>query len=540
VPGLKKAVVLILLCCLLATLLSCGGSNSTLVFITSSTQTVVTGGFLQLTANVPVTWSVTTGNGAIDATGLFRAGNTAGTATVTAISKDGTGSSGTLVISITATGTTTTSGSSPTGISHRVFISNEFNGWLNIVNADSDVLSSHTITIGGAPTYILQTSDQTAEVIYDKTNNILALVDNSKETVEAATSSGAIGTGKISLAGTITSAAIIPGGTAVYAAVPTASLPSNPSVPGAVYRGDFTTSGFLSASVPGARFIALDHQGVDMLVFSQNSDTVTLVTSAAGTLISNTGTLTPQALPSVAANCTANCFSRPVAAVFSDDDTTAYVLSSGPANGGTQAMVTVLDMTQTLQTQALSSPPTLPAVKQTLNVSGANVGLLPDVGSLPGTQLYVAGAELTPCTGDPTQTCQQGVLTVINTSTNTITTTGLVGPDGPKVMPGVLTFDGTNLWIGSSGCQVSPGASGCLSLYMPSGSQVVTNTLPGVLSDQTDDVTGMVWLQPVNGRNIMYVIEGGALHIYDNSFDDLTSQIGLFISGTQVDAKAAK
>ncbi len=80
----------------------------------------------------------------------------------------------------------------------------------------------------------------------------------------------------------------------------------------------------------------MDHNGVNMLAFSQNSDTVTLVTSTAGALTSSTGTLTEQALPSVAANCgTANCFSRPVAAVFSADDTTAYVLSSGPVNGAT-------------------------------------------------------------------------------------------------------------------------------------------------------------------------------------------------------------
>jgi hypothetical protein len=68
--------------------------------------------------------------------------------------------------------------------------------------------------------------------------------------------------------------------------------------------------------------------------------------------------------------------------------------------------------------------------------------------------------------------------------------------------------------------------------------------LPGGLTDQTDDITGMVWLQPFNGRNIMYVIEGGALQVYDNSFNNLTTtvinQTGLFITGQAVGAEAVK
>jgi hypothetical protein len=68
--------------------------------------------------------------------------------------------------------------------------------------------------------------------------------------------------------------------------------------------------------------------------------------------------------------------------------------------------------------------------------------------------------------------------------------------------------------------------------------------LPGVLTDLTDDVTGMVWLQPFNKRNIMYVIEGGALQVYDNYFNNLTTtvlnQTDLDIVGQAVDAMAVK
>jgi hypothetical protein len=53
----------------------------------------------------------------------------------------------------------------------------------------------------------------------------------------------------------------------------------------------------------------------------------------------------------------------------------------------------------------------------------------------------------------------------------------------------------------------------------------------------------MVWLKPFNKREIMYVIEGGELLIYDNSFNLLTqngSQIVVDIVGQAVDVKAVK
>ena len=422
---------------------------------------------------------------------------------------------------------------------------------LNIVDADTDQISLHTVVVGGTPTFMVQTADQTAEVVYDSTNNVLSLIDNSTETVETTTSSGgsAVG-GKAALAGTVQSAALVPGATMVYAAVPTASVASN--ITGTVYGVSFPTGGILSVGIQGARYLSMDHNAMNMLVFSQNSDTVTLLTSytaasSAETLISSTGTLTPQPLPSSssAPNCSTT-FSRPVAAVFSSDDKTAYVLSSGPANSGTQAMVTVLDMAPSLNSEQLSPPqvpPALPNIVQCINVSGANVGLLPPT----STQLYVAGAAIT-CTTGATPTCQQqGVLTVINTSASPLTASSPVqfGPSAPNLLPGVLTFDGTNLWIGSTGCQVSAGAAGCLSLYSPASSQILaTNSLPGVLTDLTDDVTGMVWLQPFNKRNIMYVIEGGALQVYDNYFNNLTTtvlnQTDLDIVGQAVDAMAVK
>ncbi len=535
-------------------LLSCGGSNSTLVYVSPATATISPGATLQFTANVVVTWSASSG-GAINSAGFFTAGSTAETVTITATSTDSSRSTGTATVSIsTTTTTTTTTSSSASGIAHRVFVSNSYSGSststtsttgilggvLNIVNADADVVStSNFVFVGGSPTFMAQTSDLAYEVVYDSADKLLAVVDNSTETVSA----------KVLLAGAVTSTGVtlVPGASAAYAAVPTASVAADASgnpIYGAVYEAILSTGSTISTSVPGARYLSMDHNANNLLVFSQNSDAVTLVNNTGGALTSSTGTLTSTLVNGGTTNCTASSFSRPVAAVFSDDDTTAYVLSSGPANGGTQAMVAVLDMTQ--------SPP---ACVQTLPVSGANVGLLPDTSTgAQGTTLYVAGMITTPCTSDATQTCQQGVLTVIDTSTNTASNPVPFGPTAANLLPGVLTFDGTNLWIGSSGCQVSVNAPGCLSIYFPATQQVLTNPVPciqnnsstcEVFNDATDDITTMVWLQPFNGRKVMYVIEGGSLIAYNSNTSSLPTRVNtgtnyFNIVGQAVDAKAVK
>ena len=559
---MKKAVVLIFLCCLSATLLSCGGSNSTLVLISPSSATVAEGTTLQFSANVPVTWSVS-GDGVINSAGFFTASNVAQTVTVTATSTDASHSTATATVTVAAAGTaSTTTSTSTSGIAHPVFVTNTYAGLLNIVNADNDTVSANSITLGGAPTFMLQTADQAYEVIYNSSNHGLNQVTNSSDSITA----------MLTLPGPIAgaqSSAVVPGATSIYAAIPTASALDNLGnlVTGSVYSPNFSTGGYLSVGVAGARFLSMDHSAVNMLVFSQNSDTVTWVYQTVATttsgvttttrvaLTNNTGTLNAQTLSG--ANCS---FSRPVAAVFSDNDTTAYVLSSGPANNGTQAMVTVLDMSQSLQTNTQTLPPQ-PTCVQSIPVSGANVGLLPDITTgTSGTQLYVAGAQTAACT-DGTGTCQQGVLTVINTSTNTAGNPVLFGPISPNLLPGVLTFDGTNLWIGSTGCQVSVNSQqGCLSLYFPATSTAQTNPVPCVfvgenntssctlLSTQTDDITSMLWLQPFNGRKVMYVIEGGRLAAYSSSSNSLPTELtplneanmNLNISGTVGDIKAVK
>ena len=94
---------------------------------------------------------------------------------------------------------------------------------------------------------------------------------------------------------TSTGAAIVPGASAVYAAVPTASVAADTSgnpIYGAVYEAIFATGSTIPVSVQGARYLSMDHDANNLLVFGQNSDTVTLVNNTGGALTSTTGTLT--------------------------------------------------------------------------------------------------------------------------------------------------------------------------------------------------------------------------------------------------------
>lgn len=70
------------------------------VTISPSTVTLGVNATKQFTANVPVTWSAT-GDGTINSSGLFTAGSTAGSATVTGTATDGSGATGTANVTVT-------------------------------------------------------------------------------------------------------------------------------------------------------------------------------------------------------------------------------------------------------------------------------------------------------------------------------------------------------------------------------------------------------------------------------------------------------
>ena len=99
------------------------------------------------------------------------------------------------------------------------------------------------------------------------------------------------------------------------------------------------TNGVITAGVPvpGAHYLAQSHNGNGILVLGSRADTVTMIApSAVGT---STDPRTDIQSP---------LFDHPVWAIFSGDDSTAYILNCGPECGGTTASVTLLDVNSNL------------------------------------------------------------------------------------------------------------------------------------------------------------------------------------------------
>lgn len=359
---------------------------------------------------------------------------------------------------LVACGSSKSSGNSNDTASHianRALVSNNFNGDVAVVNAGNNTLSSFTIFVGTRPTFMLLSGDKSTTVVFDANNNALSAIENAGEVRFAA----------IQLDSWSESVALQNDGQKGYAAV-RVGIPAVGAPQGEVEVLDFKNNVVTARiAIPSARWLALDHAGKNVLAFTDTNDTVTRVdTTALGTATSIDCATSPTICFSVAGT-----FSRPVAAYFSSDDSKAYILSCGPECGGT-APANVTEVTV-----ATGATRTVPVP------GGAKIGLLN------GTTLYVAGSP-----SDAT-----GALTVIDTATMTASTPVAIGPGDHWRMAQA----GNKVWIGARNCL----GDGCLSIYDTGAHTVAPRTFKG-------DVTGMT---PINGRNFIYVVEGGELRVYD-------------------------
>ena len=386
----------------------------------------------------------------------------------------------------------------PSGLAFRVFISNPlFPGQtgvtgvnlpvLNIVNAatDEDVLSTSVVSLAGAsvqPGLMAVSPNLKYTLVYSPTGNTVTVVDNASETV--ATGAGSTSPlPPVTLPGFTESIAVSPFATSAYAAVPTA--PVLGQAPGAVEALNLQ-NGSISASipVPGAHFVVSSPDGNHVLVFSDNSDTVTMIT----TILIGTATDPRSYITG---------FDRPVWGIFTNNST-AFVLNCGPQCGGKRAGVSVLNLG--------ASTPT-----STTPVPAATYGLLN------GSTLYVAGTPppnppgTNTCTGTATAATTCGKLSVIDTASMTVTGSATITDGYHGRMQ--ISQNG-QLYIGSHGCtniNVSGEVRGCLSIFN-------TNSPGVVIPPNSGDVTG---IQQITGRDIVYVVQNSALGIYDTTSNRL-------------------
>jgi hypothetical protein len=249
-----------------------------------------------------------------------------------------------------------------------------------------------------------------------------------------------------------------------------------------ITMGTITTT---ISALPEVRTLVLSHNGKKILAFSDDSDSLNVIDTTANT----------------ATSVSSASFSRPVFGIFNSDDSKAYILSCGPECGGAGgANVSLLDMTA-----LTAGPPTA--------VSAATIGLLDNSGNL-----FVAG---TAAAG--------GRLDVVNASSLVVSKSGVAisaGFHDRMALANGLLFIGAHAGQDdSSAC--NNGASGCLSMFNVGSSAVTIETPKG----------GVTGIQPINGRNVVYVCEGGELVIYDTTTAAPQAR-QLDIIGTAMDVKA--
>src|SRR5215468_3920812 len=411
--------------------------------------------------------------------------------------------------------------SSPTsttsGLKFRALVSQDVNAIVSsgliIIDAKKDVRAPLP-PVGPSllPAMMFESNDRKLTLALSNNSQSFGVMDNLKE---AMTISG------LPLPGATESVVISNDNTTAYFAVPTARIPGGGTSGGVAIAS--LVSGGTGASIlpiPAAHYVAQSGDGSRLLVFSDNSDSVTVVSPFNIQPGQQNADCNPPLGPTVC--LVVPGFDRPVAAFFSSDNTQAWVLNCGPECGGVQASVQVVDMHDPANPVAGLATP-IPG--------GATVGFVQ------GHTMYVAGnppTGLDDCTGGPTTTATTcGRLTILDLtslSATPVQPTAVI-PDGYHTKIDI-SGDG-QLFVGSRLCTnivpVNTGDEqrGCLAIYN-------TNNGNLILPPDNGDVTG---LQPITNRTVFYVVEGGQLRIYDTTTDKLYTVTSIDILGNAVDVK---
>jgi len=379
-------------------------------------------------------------------------------------------------------------GSSPSKLTTRVLASQSVSSptaspGLVLINGEDDTLVRGAISAGSSPGLMALTPDRTIVLAFDSVSSSVEVVNGSRATLS----------GSIQLGGLTTSMVALNTGFG-YAAVPTASFASGAPV-GALEVMNITSGGLASSiRIPSAQTVVASPDESHLLVFSNDSDAVTVVNP----LLVNISNPVSATVPG---------FDRPVNAVFSADGSTAYVLNCGPecGSGSASASVQTLNMT----TLTAGAP---------VAVDGATIGWLS------GSTLYVAGTPTASvgnpqpnnsCAGQTTAATTCGRLDLVDLGSMTVTSSAVI-TDGYHDRID-MSING-QLFIGSYTCtnigdvdNPQGEVRGCLSIYNTTNGAVV-------IPPDNGDVTGF---QSFTSRDVEYVAEGGNLRVYDTLIDSL-------------------
>ena len=197
---------------------------------------------------------------------------------------------------------------------------------LNVVDGQRDLLSPSVVSVGATsptPGLMVLVSQQEIHAGFQCLEQLHLLWSIMRPRVSAKLFRGT--SASITLPGFSESIVVAPDNVTGFAAVPNAQVTGTGQSPGVVEVLDLSNDVISAAlPVPGARYLAQSHNGNRVLVLGSRPNTVTvLAPSSVGT---STDPRTDVQSP---------LFDHPVWAVFSSDDSTAYILNCGPECGGT-------------------------------------------------------------------------------------------------------------------------------------------------------------------------------------------------------------
>jgi WD40 repeat protein len=280
-----------------------------------------------------------------------------------------------------------------------------------------------------------------------------------------------------------------------------------------VVEGVDTATGNITStiSVPTPARLVMSPNGTKLLVFSDDPQTIAGANKNAFFVID----VATAASNPVATAIPGPGLDQPYIGVFNGSETKAFILNCGPECGGTTASVVPVDFSSAA-----------PAFSTAIPVAGATVGMLS------GSSLFVAGTPTTPPAGCNFAAC--GTISVINTGSLTVSNTAAI-TDG---LHQVMAMSAANhLYIGAADCTVGPISAqsqvqSCLSIF-----NTTTNATTGpVLETALRTNFNVTGLQQISGRNVMYVVQGGALDFFDTTTDNVSTSIqAVNISGTAID-----
>jgi hypothetical protein len=415
-------------------------------------------------------------------------------------------------------GYTAPGGTTGSGLKDRAFVTNNVSSGsgaagVYIVNADKDVRGlTSPISVGNTPVMMVLTPNRTQTLVFSGdgtqfSDNQFSIVNNASEAVAS----------HLTLPGMTESFVVSPDSSAAYVAVPRA--PVNGQSQGIVGAISLRSGGIIGvADVPAVHYLSISNTGNRLLGFSDNSDEVAVITTS---LIA-----TGNAVTSVGG------FDRPVAAFFSSDDSTAYVLNCGAECGGQQASIQQFNLTD----NTLGSKAAICTVDktQTPQCAGSTFLVSDSTMYIAGTPFSAGGGPSLFCSAGTTTTTTPatycGMLTTFDLNTMSVTNTNnkpIFITDGYHNRMSMAANG--QLFIGARTCTeifTTTDTRGCLSIYNTLPATTVGSVPPGgvLIPPENGDVTG---LQPIAKRTAVYVIQGqgvplgGSLFIYDATTDAL-------------------